>query len=279
MFDLITITGWNSPRRIAAGTKQRARSARKGTAPERLRRNSHRVQNRHQRSCYRLSRCSTRRRRWRSRLGFRRTSSGRSVYNYFRDYDPVTGRYVEEQFHRAFGRINTYGYGVGNPIGNYDAHGLECVSANGVTTCSHPSGPKFRVPHSARLPARMDSSEFVYHQYDVAVPIGCARAENMMTEIVNAPTPGRPEAASEAGSRNNAMVIPGVPNLVTSYLTKDLNPGCPLVVNVTDSDTNLPTGYTARMVKTASLIRMEKATACGSPRPCSGFCRGGVMDT
>jgi hypothetical protein len=70
-----------------------------------------------------------------------------------------------------------------------------------------------------------------------------------MNELVNSPTPGRPEAASEVGSRNNAKVMPLIDNFVTSYLTKDLNSGLPLVVNITDSGSQFAHGYTARMVR------------------------------
>ncbi len=49
-------------------------------------------------------------------------------YNYFRDYDPTTGRYVESDPIGLGGGLNTYGYVGGSPMALTDRFGLQAVS-------------------------------------------------------------------------------------------------------------------------------------------------------
>ena len=48
-------------------------------------------------------------------------------YNYFRDYEPVTGRYIESDPVGLLGEISTYSYSLSNPLTYTDPFGLEGV--------------------------------------------------------------------------------------------------------------------------------------------------------
>jgi len=68
----------------------------------------------------------------------RRSASARQHYNYFRDYEPGTGRYVESDPIGLAGGLSTYGYALQNPLLLIDPLGLDswacqrplCVGGN-----------------------------------------------------------------------------------------------------------------------------------------------------
>ena len=75
----------------------------------------------------------------------RRARWGRSHYNYFRDYDSLTGRYVESDPIGLGGGINTYAYTKDNPVNYIDFFGLKGCGS-GLTepfTPNNPFGFKF----------------------------------------------------------------------------------------------------------------------------------------
>ncbi|MCU7886525.1 MAG: RHS domain-containing protein, partial [Candidatus Thiodiazotropha sp. (ex Lucinoma annulata)] len=64
-----------------------------------------------------------------------------NYYNYFRDYDPTSGRYVQEDPVGLYAGLNTYNYVSANPIVNGDPEGLICgtgacaAAAVAITRC------------------------------------------------------------------------------------------------------------------------------------------------
>ena len=60
-----------------------------------------------------------------------------SFDNYFRDYDPKLGRYVESDPIGLAGGTTTYAYAGGNPIANIDPYGLEWIYSQSSGRLTH----------------------------------------------------------------------------------------------------------------------------------------------
>ena len=66
--------------------------------------------------------------------------SGRTVYNYYRDYSPEIGRYIQSDPIGLKGGINTYGYANQNPLRFIDRMGLSDDDPLGGSSASPPIG-------------------------------------------------------------------------------------------------------------------------------------------
>lgn len=76
----------------------------------------------------------TTRRHWRKRVSVRRCASGRAHYNYFRDYDPTSGRYTQSDPIGLRSGINTFAYAGNEPIQQFDPRGLAYTAVRSGNT-------------------------------------------------------------------------------------------------------------------------------------------------
>jgi RHS repeat-associated protein len=184
-------------------------------------------------------------------------------YNYFRDYEAGTGRYVQSDPIGLAGGISTYGYVGGSPMTRFDPNGLACRSAGGVTRCEYPNGPIFEVPMQPGW-KDFDGSEFLYHNYEISRRLGCADSKAVMRELINHPTPSsNARPATTGGTKRNDASVPVVApqNWVTSYLTTDLRNGNPLVVNITAPGSFFDPGYVARTITNGVVYTYGEGTS------------------
>lgn len=81
-----------------------------------------------------------------------------TYYNYFRDYDPAIGRYVESDPIGLNGGINTYGYVGANPATHSDPDGRQVVLPPPPIVVPTPPPPILGPPGSS--PPRLHIPEF-----------------------------------------------------------------------------------------------------------------------
>jgi RHS repeat-associated protein len=126
-------------------------------------------------------------------------------YNYFRDYDPATGRYVESDPIGLDGGLNTYGYGLANPIKYTDSLALE------VFVCGRPA--------------------------DLPFPMGMSNHEWLLTDTAEA---GMGRAGGGVPAQNGESDFFGVPVEVVDHTgqSTEENSHCDHVQNVDEDCVN-----------------------------------------
>jgi RHS repeat-associated protein len=77
-------------------------------------------------------------------------------YNYYRDYDPTIGRYVESDPIGLAGGMDTYGYGLQDPISHVDPLGLQTADIP-----ERPRIPGFPNPIDVFIPGTPANDAFV----------------------------------------------------------------------------------------------------------------------
>ena len=115
-------------------------------------------------------------------MSVRRRASGRVHYNYRRDYDPASGRYVESDPIGLQGGLNTYGYAYQNPVTVIDPLGLD------GWYCQRPLG---------KLPGTRGRA-ILNHQYLCVTRIdGTIECGSLTTDGNLVSSPGRPTRPDE----------------------------------------------------------------------------------
>jgi RHS repeat-associated protein len=96
-------------------------------------------------------------------------------YNYFRDYDPSTGRYPQADPVGIAGGLNVYAYGLNNPLTYTDPLGLDPFGSNSAGTGGFTPAP---TPFDVFVPGTSANNAFVQSVYQMGKAIKSACSDD-----------------------------------------------------------------------------------------------------
>ncbi len=94
-------------------------------------------------------------------------------YNYYRHYNPMVGRYVQSDPIGLAGGLNTYVYGVGNPISNVDIYGENTLSMGIMERLIVWYKGFKRIEKGTKLPKKVWDATKELATNDPHDPVGC----------------------------------------------------------------------------------------------------------